>query len=244
MTDLHTHILPGMDDGARDTAQSIALLKLEWAQGIRTVALTPHFYPEREPIEVFLARRGAAYEELRKAIAQLPEEEREQLPQLILGAEVAWIPGLADMPGLERLCYEGSRYLLVELPFLPWSERLILKLNDLMNRTGLTPVIAHVDRYLPIESKKRIACLCELGLPMQLSAEAMKGFRSRRRALRLIRLGAAQLLISDCHNTENRRPNLAAAYEEVRKRLGEQTAEELKIWSKTLLKKQDCLSEK
>ena len=58
MTDLHTHILPGMDDGARSAEESIHLLRLEWEQGVRRVALTPHFYPQREGLEEFLHRRA------------------------------------------------------------------------------------------------------------------------------------------------------------------------------------------
>lgn len=235
MTDLHTHILPGMDDGACDAATGIEMLKLEWAQGVQTVALTPHFYPEREHMEAFLARRQKAYEELRNAIAFLPEEEQKQIPKPVLSAEVAWVSGLADLPGLERLCYENSRFLLLELPFITWGERLFLELNDLMNRTGLVPVIAHVDRYFTIQNKKRMDQLCELGLPMQISATAMDSFLMRRKALRMMRSGEAQLLISDCHNTVKRPPNLNAAYKEIRRRLGEGMAKELEACSDALL---------
>lgn len=238
MTDLHTHILPGMDDGARDTAQSIEMLKLEWEHGVQTVALTPHFYPERENAEVFFVRRQKAYEELHSAIASLPEEEQRQVPKLVLSTEVAWVSGLADVPGLKRFCYESTRFLLLELPFIPWGERLIIELNDLMNRTGLIPVIAHVDRYFTIQNKKRMNQLCELGLPMQISATAMDSFLTRRKALRMMRLGAAQLLISDCHNTAKRPPNLNTAYKEIRRRLGESMAEELEACSDALLSTQ------
>jgi len=60
LTDLHTHILPGMDDGARNVAMSLAMLEAERAQGVDTVVLTPHFYREREDAERFLQRREAA----------------------------------------------------------------------------------------------------------------------------------------------------------------------------------------
>ena len=60
MTDLHTHILPGMDDGAKDAAAAAAMLRMEAEQGVTGVALTPHFYRADETPERFLARRGAA----------------------------------------------------------------------------------------------------------------------------------------------------------------------------------------
>ena len=58
MIDLHTHILPGMDDGAKDVKTSLALLRMESAQGVGTVVLTPHFYRDREEPQHFLTRRA------------------------------------------------------------------------------------------------------------------------------------------------------------------------------------------
>ena len=89
MTDLHTHILPGMDDGAPDVETSLAMLREEARQGVDTVVLTPHFYRDRERPEHFLARRARAADRLNSAIQALPGEERRAMPRLILGAEVA-----------------------------------------------------------------------------------------------------------------------------------------------------------
>ena len=88
MTDLHTHILPGMDDGARNVQESLDLLRMEWEQGVHTVVLTPHLYRDRENLSHFLHRRERAVEELEWALDGLPVQARENLPQLILGAEV------------------------------------------------------------------------------------------------------------------------------------------------------------
>lgn len=234
MTDLHTHILPGMDDGARSSAESMDMLRMEREQGIDTVALTPHFYPEQESLEKFLSRRAASYGKLREKIAALPDAERAQLPDLVLGAEVAWVSGLADMPGLEKLCYENSRYLLVELPFISWGDRLLRGLNDLMNRTGLTPMIAHIDRYYSLESTERLIELFGLGLPVQVSAESVHSFRNRHRSMQMLRSGACHL-ISDCHNTDTRRPDIGDALGLVRRKLGDNAVSELDARSDGLL---------
>ena len=62
MTDLHTHILPGMDDGAVSVETSLEMLRMERDQGVDAVVLTPHFYRDRERPEQFLARRRASAE--------------------------------------------------------------------------------------------------------------------------------------------------------------------------------------
>ena len=64
MTDLHTHILPGMDDGPRDLETARHLLQLQLRQGVRRIALTSHYHPEMEPLDAFLHRREAAFEAL------------------------------------------------------------------------------------------------------------------------------------------------------------------------------------
>ena len=92
MTDLHTHILPGMDDGAATVEISLKMLQAEREQGVETVGLTPHFYGERESVEGFLTRRAAAARQLLAAAEQLPPEKQQTLPRSILGAEVLWTP--------------------------------------------------------------------------------------------------------------------------------------------------------
>ena len=112
MIDLHTHILPGMDDGAQSVDEAIKMLHLEAEQGIDTVALTPHFYRQNESVSEFLVRRDAAWRELSQAV------QGEKVPSMILGAEVAWMPGMSQWPDLEQLCYQNTKLLLVELLLL------------------------------------------------------------------------------------------------------------------------------
>lgn len=224
MTDLHTHILPGMDDGAPDADASLALLRMEAAQGVDTVALTPHFYRDRESAERFLARRARAVEQLRRAIEALPEPERAALPRLIPGAETAWAPGLASEPLLPQLCLGESRNLLLELPAAPWTRQMLRELYELPGRTGLTPVFAHLERYLPGQDPRLVGELLELGFPVQLSAAPLLRPLRRGALLRMIRSGSAQLLASDAHNAASRPPDLAPALAVVRRRLGDETA--------------------
>lgn len=237
MTDLHTHILPGMDDGAPDAETSIAMLRMEQEQGIDTVALTPHFYRNREKPLHFLERRQKAAEKLLEALKALPEDERKTLPRLTLGAEVAWIPGMADWEELPELCYAGTTFLQIELPFHPWDRAMFQQLYDLMGRTGLTPVIAHLDRYIGIQSKDRIDDLLDMDIPFQLSAEAMLHFFTRRQALSLLRSHQTRLLISDCHGVKDRAPNMGAALEMIRKKMDAETVKSISWHTDELLKR-------
>ena len=235
MTDLHTHILPGMDDGSKSVEMSLAMLRAEAAQGVDTVALTPHYYRDTESSGEFLARRAAAVEALEAAIAALPEEERSALPKRILAAEVAWVPNLTDCAHLRALCYAGTNAFLLELPMEPWYDGLFRQLYDLVNATGLTPVIAHIDRYWTGQKPERLAELLALGLPTQLSAEALLRFPTRRRALRALQSGAAQYLMSDCHRDDKRTPNLLPAMELVGRRLGADARERFSALTDALL---------
>lgn len=220
MNDLHTHILPELDDGADTVETSLAMLRQEYAQGVDTVALTPHFYRDREHLSDFLQRREEGYHKLLAAIAALSEEEKEALPDLLLGAEVAWVPNFAQLPGLEKLCYQDTKFLLLELPFGSWDDTLFRQIYDLMNCRGITPVIAHIDRYWGTQKKEQFETLFSLGVPVQLSAEPLLHFTTRGQALRLIKTGKVQMLISDAHNLTNRQPNLGKAADVLRRKLG------------------------
>ena len=223
MTDLHTHILPGMDDGSRDAAESVELLRREREQGVDTVVLTPHFYRDRENADRFLRRRQAACQTLRRAYADGP-------PRLIMGAEVAWFPSLAAEERLDELCLGSSRYLLLELPFAPWPARLLDQVYDFAAETGLTPILAHVERYLPLQEKGKMDALLSMGFPMQMNADSLLPFWRRKKSFRLLRRGT-WLIGSDCHDCTRRPPRLGPAAEILRAHLGETAAGRMLHWT-------------
>jgi protein-tyrosine phosphatase len=180
MTDLHTHILPGMDDGAQSVEDALRMLHIQKQQGVDTVALTPHYYNNEETIDEFLARRKKAWIEL-SPVARGPE-----CPNMILGAEVAWMPDMVSVPDLEKLCYQDTNILLVELPTAPWTNAVFQQLYALENRRGVMPMIAHIDRYLGLQRRDNIIKLLELGYPIQVSAETLFHMNVRRKALELL----------------------------------------------------------
>ena len=220
MTDLHTHILPGMDDGAQTVQESISMLLAEASQGVDTVALTPHYYRNQETVESFLARRDAAWKVLQEHTKDI------DCPKMILGAEVAWFPGMADMLELEQLCYQGTKTMLVELPTTPWGDIVYHQLYRLEGRRGIMPMIAHIDRYFRLQSKKNLIRLLDMGYPVQISAESLRSILGRSWAMNLLRYSDA-LLISDCHNMLDRKPNMDIGIKKMEIKLGRELTREI-----------------
>ena len=227
MTDLHTHILPGMDDGAADVSESMALLRMERAQGVDTVVLTPHFYRQKETAEYFLRRRQRAAEALEQGLAALEENERQALPRLVLGAEVDMVPNMAQWEQLSALCIGQTKHLLLELPRSPWTGQTVNELYHLISRTGITPIIAHLERYLPYQRREMIEEILQLGVPVQITGDALVRWLERRRVLSLLQRHGDWLIASDCHRVVSRPPVMKPAIEILEKKLGIQRVHEM-----------------
>ena len=194
------------------------MLRAEFAQGVDTVVLTPHYYPAREPLANFLSRRAAAWTLLQEAVLDLPAEEQRRLPQMVLGAEVAYVPGLHTVEGLDDLCIGNTKNMLLELPFYPWDKNTVRGIYDLLGRSGVTPVLAHIERYFFCQSRKFLDEVLDLGLPVQVGSQGFT--RSFSAAFKLLKRGRAHLIASDCHDLRYRSPDLQQAMEHVRKKLG------------------------
>lgn len=236
MTDLHTHILPGMDDGAKTVEESLTLLRIERDQGVDTVVLTPHFYPQREGINGFLARREEAMVRLQEAMDACTLDSP-SFPKVLLGAEVLWRSDLLDEEDLDKLCIAGTKNLLLELPFFSWNSQMIDQLYDMIGQTGITPIIAHLERYLSLQPKALIEEILALEIPVQISAEILKHPLRRSGAMNLLKSGRAHLLASDCHDSAQRIPNLAAGMEIVRRKLGDSFVQDLSACADRLVGK-------
>ena len=200
--DLHNHILPGMDDGCTTVEESLAVLAEAAKQGVFHMIATPHYYAE-ESVEDFLRRRQAAESILR---GQLPENFR-----LCVGAEVAWFNGISHCEQLEALCFGKSRYMLLELPFAPWTSNMFRELRNLNHIRGIIPIIAHLERYIPLQNKKTVEQLLSNDVLVQMNAEYLLDFRTVMSARGLLKKGTVQLLGTDCHNLTARPFNLGAA---------------------------------
>ncbi len=216
VVDFHTHILPGIDDGSSSLEQSVAMLQKEKEQGIGHVVATPHFYAQHDKPEQFLEKRAAAEQALRQKLLQYPD-----LPKLSVGAEVYYFSGIGDSDIISELTIDQKRFILIEMPMPPWSERVYRDLENIWIKQNLVPIVAHVDRYIsPFHTFKIPERLEKLPVMVQANASFFLEKRTRRMALRMLQQGRIQLLGSDCHDLSDRAPNLGAAIEIIQQKLG------------------------
>lgn len=213
MIDWHSHILPQMDDGSRSVEESLHMLDNMSEQGVSTVIATPHFSADEESVDTFLQRRATAYQSLAQKMT--PEH-----PRVLCGAEVKYYPGIAKMHELGHLSIENTNVLLLEMPMSRWTEYAVRELIELAGTRGLTVVMAHIERYIGMQSKGTVECLCDNGLLMQANATFFERIRTRNRALRFLDTGMLHVIGSDCHNMTSRPPRLQKAYEFIGKRRG------------------------
>lgn len=222
MTDFHSHILPGVDDGSKDVEMSVAMLRALAEQGVERVVATPHFYPRRDDPVRFLERRRKAADRLMESISG-----EEGFPELILGAEVYYFPGISHSDGLRSLTIAGKRGILIEMPPAPWTQSMYRELENIHTQQGLLPIVAHVDRYIrPLRTFGIPGHLAELPVLVQANAEFF--LQSRNLAMRLLRREQIHLIGSDCHNLTDRPPNMAGAIHEIRRCCGEEILDKLR----------------
>ena len=206
MIDIHSHVIPGVDDGAADLTEGLLLLNQAWNQGITTVFATPHS-------DAFLLDRNTAM----KNFASLHSLAKRFLPglRLYLGCEVLCEGETMDKT-IARLqngtlpTLGGTEFVLTE--FSPWGnlESANTAIFRLLN-AGFTPVIAHPERYSFLEFDE-IRRFRDAGALLQVNAYSL-GVESdpiREKACRLAKAGLISFLGTDMHSTTSRPPSVTA----------------------------------
>jgi protein-tyrosine phosphatase len=187
------------------------------------VVATPHFYARCEDPQRFLQRREQAEQKLRAAMA-----EQSDMPELLMGAEVYYFRGIAESEILPQLTIRGTNSILVELPSGRWDDGICRDLTDIWEKRGLTPIVAHMDRYIrPFHTHGIPKLLQQLPVLVQANAEFFLDRTTAGMALRLLKADQIQLLGSDCHNLTDRKPNLAQAIQRIEAKLGRGPIEKL-----------------
>lgn len=163
LIDFHAHILPGMDHGCEDVVMSMEQIRMAAAHNIGLIIATSHFYPHTESVDSFLRRREEAFRRLNAA-------KPEGLPEIRLGAEVLLCSNIDKMKGIEALCIENSRVLLLEMPFMKhWDNNLITTVVRLREEKGLEVILAHGERYPENELQR----LLDKGFQLQLNVASL-----------------------------------------------------------------------
>lgn len=213
MIDFHAHILPNVDDGPSEMEESLSMLRWSFLQGVDVVVSTSHFYAYEEYPHRFLERRNGAYQALQDAMRQCPGA----YPEVVLGAEVLYFPGISDAEEMESLMIGSSRSILIEPPMAPWSNGMLDEIVRLGENFRCVPVIAHVDRYMQLLRDRRLMDrVRERDLLVQVNAAYFLNPKTRRAAIKHLKKGNIQLVGSDCHHLESRAPNLGPAWNQAK----------------------------
>lgn len=237
LIDYHTHILPGIDDGSRDMDMTVRMLEAERDQGVSHICATPHFYAHRRSVEFFLERRNKALAKVREILAQRPD-----LPAIIPGAEVYYFHGIGRAELLPQLCLEGTNVLLLEMPFEQWDREIADDVERIISRRGLQVVLAHVERYGKFQ-KDRDAWerVLEMPLSIQLNAESfinkgsfLRPNKEHKLSLQLLEEYENIILGSDCHNLDERKPNLAEGRAVIESKAGADRLEKIDTYTASL----------
>lgn len=200
MIDFHTHILPGMDDGSRSIEESLAMLQAEADAGIERVVFTPHFYASQNSPKEFLRRRKESWSAL------LPRMYR-GLPKVSFGAEVQYFEGICQAAEIAALRIAGTPYLLLEMPFRRWEDRMLDDILELSTHPDAIVVLAHIDRYLSNVSSRSLAYLRDNGVKIQMNVSVFGERRQGHLAMSMLKAGEVHILGTDCHSMGHRRPN-------------------------------------
>jgi protein-tyrosine phosphatase len=218
LVDFHAHILPGMDHGCDDVAMSIKQLRMAAEHKIDIVIATSHFYPHQENVDSFLKRRQDAMERLQA----IQENEH---PIIRLGAEVLICNNIDKMQGIEDLCIEHSKVLLIEMPITKnWETNLLETILRLRDVNGLDVILAHGERY----PKKEVEKLLEKGFQVQLNVSGIACISPSPFVKKCIKQQFVVALGSDIHGLSNNYNNFTKAL----KKLGPQAE---KIMEKTCM---------
>lgn len=216
--DLHCHILPGVDDGAGDMADALALIDMALADGTRALVLTPHYrgrFRQNTPEQlqaVFMELRQRASDRMALYLANEAGYERELTDKLAEG---------------RVLTLNGSRYVLLELPVDITATQAQNAVREVADQ-AFVPILAHVERYDAFARNKfLIDRVLDMGALIQINADSVmgeQGFGTKRFCHWLLKSRRAHFVASDAHDLKYRPPKLRACHDHVSKKYGEEYA--------------------
>lgn len=238
--DIHAHILPGIDDGAKDVQTAITLLEMMKEQGITHVIATPHFYPDTDNAEEFIEFTRQVYNDFTKEI------QNKDLPTIFMGCELRYFSGIGKSRAIHQFAIKGTDYLLLELPYgAPITKMVLQDIIDIHERQGLIPIMAHIERYSHVSGFRKLLKLIAEGYALaHFNAGGILSKETARVCEKLIKAGLVSFVASDTHSPEHRPPQIKAALDYIADRLGKSAANRLIIKGNRLLEELEVANEK
>jgi protein-tyrosine phosphatase len=224
MIDIHSHILPGIDDGARSLDEALSMLRMAIEQGVTTQVLTPHIH---------IGRYDNTKQDIEERFKVFSEQvDATNLPiKLLLGAELRIGPEIMALVAADAIpCLgevEGKRTFLLEFPRNEISFGSDNLVRWLLAKNYL-PVIVHPERNSTfLHHREKLKVFIDLGCPLQITASSLSGkfgAEAQQMAEELLIAGEVSVIASDCHNLKGRSPDLLAGYEHAKSLIGHQAA--------------------
>lgn len=242
IVDLHSHILFGIDDGAKSSQQSLEMVKQAWENGIRAICATPHL-----PLQ----DRENFYQKAKLILKQteiLTKEQNLNI-QLYMGFEISLEYSLITDKNLSNYTLnQNGKHLLCELPF-GTSLKLAEKMFYPLRLDGYIPILAHVERFISSESEiNELPKLIDLGVFLQVNAASLVGIagnRTKKIAETLVNSNLVHLVASDAHDQRVRSYlPMALAYASCQRLVGEEKTQELFEINPSLILEGKTLEEK
>ena len=224
--DIHSHILPGLDDGASNMEETIAMLGIAYEQGIRKMVATPHYH---------LGRYESTISKIEQSLEQVRMEVKRQgiLMELVMGNEIYYHSEAIRDVGLGNVStLGGSSCVLVE--FSPGSSlSYVRQALDFTIREGYTPVVAHVERYIELTKDiDDVAGLIDMGCYIQMNAGSIAGnagMKIKSFCKKLLKNELVHFIATDCHGVNSRTPELKKCVQYIIKKFGDDYAKKLFI---------------
>ena len=222
--DMHTHILPHVDDGAADKETTLRMLQQAYAEGTDILIATPHFRHGMDAAR-WDARRHAAWE----TTCSMAKEIHEDF-QILLGAEVYMESGIRkDLEAGVPLTMPGSDAILIEFS-MSANYRYIKNMVLMLLAMGYEPILAHVERYQAILKVQHVEELSQMGVQIQANADSVlgdSGWKTKRYLNRLLKQRLIDMIGSDAHNMQHRPPGMEKCRKYLNRKLNSTYCEQL-----------------
>ncbi|MDF2537583.1 MAG: Protein-tyrosine-phosphatase [Herbinix sp.] len=224
--DIHSHILPGVDDGAKDMNETRRMLLTAYEEGIRIIVATPHYVAGKTDISI--GRLMTIYDEVNQTAASVSKDYR-----IVLGNELFFNQELINaLEKGEALTIDGTRYILIE--FLPDTTYEEMKRGlSCCIYAGYIPILAHAERYYCLyRNLEYVDELIKSGAYIQLNLSCITGKPMNSRTIfghQLLKRKWVHFLGTDTHDTYYRAPFARKAVTIMKKRYGENTVRQL-LW--------------
>ncbi len=206
MVDIHTHILPDIDDGPKKEEESLRLCRMAVHNDIHEIVVTPHIY-KLDQIDEFIQEVKNKLESLQEAVMQ-----NEIGVQLYQGAEVFISDDIFYTSHLPKLSIHNSRYILVEFAYSGLGINRIIKYIKEIQEQGLIPIIAHPERYEYFQKDyQMVNAVAEQGALFQINVASYAGLTGRKEKMlanAMVQHQLADFMASDAHSVTSRPNNI------------------------------------